>query len=471
MKKNTYFLNKAKPVVGIIVFALTLLFISSNAYAAFDLRVRPYEGGYDLRYHNIDFEMGRQNKEIVVDITSDINKQYRLIQVLQEPLTNEQGTRIPENSFTIYALHGTNKYGTITTESDTPVFLGRSIIYTSNQQGLSDSFTLVYGLTLLDGQEPGSYRGRLQFTLEPIDSTQESRTVILNIFAEIEAKSRIEITTASGSKVLRLQTATPEKRSQDIVVNILGGLGRQFKIMQSLNQPLISSEGSELQPQYIKFMVRDATVGTGPTQPQPLSLQDSLIYTSGIRGQQDTFTVTYSLEDLAGQPAGNYSTYIKYFLEGADLQQTGLIDTLRLEVENPRIFDLEINPELGGRIEFKDLKPRQPPKAYEVLVEVKSNTSRRYQVSQKITSGLVNKQGYEIPSQYFTSRTEGVAGIKGATKQDQGQPVNKEKDITLFISDDEGSPASFKVIYELTPPPDVQAGDYSATLVYSLLEI
>lgn len=460
-----------RKIAGITVFILGILLVCRNAYAVFDLRVRPYEGGYDLRYHNIDLQAGKNNKEVVVDITSDIGKQYRLIQVLQEPLTNEQGVSIPQGSFMVYAVRGSNKYGTVSVETDTPVFLGRTVIYTSNTSGLSDSFILVYGLLPPPDQEPGSYRGRLQFTLEPIDSSEAPKTLILNIFADIEAQAKIEISTSSQDKIIHLDASVQEKKSSDVGVNIKGGLGRQFRISQLLTEPLISLEGDELKTEKVKFVVREAGQGVAANQVLPLALGQQVLYTSGARGQPDNFIITYSLDDLKGQKAGKYISSIKYLLEGESLPEGGLIDSLRLEIENPRIFDLAITPELGGRIEFRGLKPMQPAKTYEVLVQVNSNVGKRYQVNQVITSGLMNKEGYEIPPKYFTCRTEQVGNTKGSVRLQQNSAIEKQRDMPLYISDSEGSSDNFKVIYELTPPPDVQAGDYSTTLVYSLLEI
>lgn len=460
-----------KKIVTLTILVAQSLLVWCSAYAAFDLQIRPYEGGYDLRYHNIDPQTGKVNKEVVVDITSDISKQYRLIQVLQEPLTNEQGASVPQNSFTVYAVRASNNSGTVSVETDTPVFLGRTILYTSNSSGLSDSFILVYSLALPPDQEPGSYRGRLQFTLEPIDSSESAKIFILNIYADIETQTRFEINTSSQDKIIHLDASIPEKNSSDVGINIKGGLGKQFKIIQLLTQPLISPEGYELKAQSIKFAAGQAKEGSAVNQPLPLSDAAQAIYTSGARGQPDSFIITYSLDDLKGQKAGRYTSSIKYLLEGENIPGGGLIDTLRLEVENPRIFDLLITPELGGRIEFRGLKPMQPPKTYEVLIKIDSNTGKKYQVNQVITSGLMNKEGYEISSKYFTCRTEQSTDTKGSVRLQQQSAIEKQRDTTLFISDDDGSADTFKVIYELTPPPDVQAGDYSTTLVYSLLEI
>ena len=135
-----------------------------------------------------------------------------------------------------------------------------------------------------------------------------------------------------------------------------------------------------------------------------------------------------------------------------------------------RVFDIAVETEIGvGIIEFRDLKPREPPKTYEVAIDIMTNIDKQYQVTQKVTSELVNKEGQVIPQEYFTLRTESV-DTKGILKFAQNSPA-KKGDTVLFISDRDGSPDSFKVIYELTCPADVKAGDYSTSVVYSLSEL
>ena len=460
-------------VTGILFSAALFItvFSSSCAFAAFDMRVHPYEGGYDLNFRNVDLQAGRVNKELVIDITNDTGKQYRLTQVLADPLTNDQGISMPQQSLVVYARQGSNKYGTLSVQTDTPVFFGRYILYTSNQNGLSDSFILVYSLLVPANQEPGYYRGRLQFILEPVSSTQESKLVVINIAAQIEAQSRFEVVTSSKDGVIRLDASNPDKKSSDVGITMTGGLGKQFRITQLIPDSLVSSEGDEFKAESVKFIGREAKEGEVINVEQSLSLKPVTVYTSGARGQADSFVLTYSLGDLTGLKAGTYIGNIKYQLEGEGLAAGGLIETLRLEIDNPRIFDISITPELGGRIEFRDLKPMQPPKTYEVAIKVNSNTGRRYQVSQMVTSGLMNKEGYEMPQDYFTCRTDALEGTKGSVKLSQKTGIKKQMDTTLFVSDKQGSSDTFKAVYELTPPPDVRSGDYSTTLVYSLLEI
>lgn len=154
-------------------------------------------------------------------------------------------------------------------------------------------------------------------------------------------------------------------------------------------------------------------------------------------------------------------------LESANANE--LIDNLDLEVEIERVFDLTIRPELGGTIEFRDLKPQQAPKQSEVMFEVVSNIGKRYQISQNLSSGLVNKEGNTIPAKNFSLKEESL-GTKGRLPFVSPAEV-KTGETVLFISDTSGSSDKFKVIYELKPSLDIAAGDYSTRITYSIAEI
>ena len=438
-----------------------------EAEATFSLSVTPYEGGYDLRFGKLIADH-RVNEEVTVRITSDLGKQYRLISTLLDPLRTARGETIPRNSFVVYGIRGTNRYGRLSVEHEVPMVWGRTIIYTSNQQGLPDSFNLVYGLKVEADQAPGSYRGRIRYTLEPIDSEQRPTTVILNIFAEVGAEASIKIETAAGTRVVRLNSAKEEERSCDVLVDIRGGLGAQFRILQSLAKPLESPEGDRLSEEAVNFVAKGARKGTAIARATNLSQRQETIYTSGLRGAPDGFVITYSLGDLEKEKVGRYRSSIRYVLEGGTYLRPGLIDTLTLEVVNERVFNLLVQPETGGTILFRDLRPFEPPRRSEVTIQIETNTGSRYQVSQNVLSQFISKEGDVIPQEYFTLRmesleTKGTLKYPNKTQAELGSTV-------LFVSDKEGSPDSFKVIYELGIPLDLRAGDYSTRITYSLLE-
>lgn len=464
-------MGEFKRVISIsLALVISLFLFYSPAEAAFNVSVTPYEGGYDLRFDKVSALDAPINKEAVVRITSDIGKQYQLVQMLFEPLTNAQGISLPQNNLYVYGIRGSNKYGILAAEHEIPVFLGRSVLYTSNANGWPDDFILVYSLREPFNVPSGHYSGRIAFILEPVDAIQEPVTFILNIFADIQAEAGISLTTASGFKVISLSSKRDAGQAEDVLLEIEGGLGQPFRILQQLAHPLRAADGRELPAEAIEFIVSGTKQGSSAAQFRPLSFPTSELYRSGTRGEAESFVITYSLGDLSLAKAGRYSTNITYLLEESLSAQTGTIDSLALEIEIERVFDILLETEsAAGAIEFRDLRPDQPPRTFEVIIEVKTNIGRQYQVTQNMVSALVSQQGHSVPAKHLKFITESIK-TKGVLKLPKSAEA-RQGDTVLFVSDREGSPDKFRIIYELEPSWEIPAGDYSTSMVYSLSEL
>jgi hypothetical protein len=260
-----------------------------------------------------------------------------------------------------------------------------------------------------------------------------------------------------------LNTQRAEGRSADVIVEIKGERQAAFQMAQQLKEPLTSQDGRALSADAVTFQLSDTKKGSGPTQATPLSTRADWVYTSSPAGDADTFVLTYRMAENEDALAGIYKSQIGYFLESGAERDS--LEVLGFEVEIARQFDLNVTPETGGVIEFHDLKAQEPPKRSEVLIEVKSNIGKEYQVSQQLVSALVNKEGTAIPEKNFTLKEETVLPfLSGPTEVKAG-------DLILFVSDKAGSSDQFKVIYELIPSIDIPAGDYTARVMYSISEI
>jgi len=463
-KKTNYKLNL------LILILATGLVSQTNVLAAdtFDISYVLTEGGTRL-----ELDAANPYKGVQLTVTSTAATQYEIIQSLVRPLENRDNPSIVLNqNFVFRGLRGTNRFGNFRVPTnDTPV-RSNEILYVSNSTGDQDTMTLVYGLVNIEDITPGYYQGQISFTLRPIGSARQEVTKYLYVYVTIsqtsEVKPRIEITTATGLKAITLNPKKDETKSADILVKINGSFKKMFSILQFLPMPIESNDGSQLDCNIVSVTVKEAKKGLG-TQNMPLSSQFQTLYTSSPNGEaDDAFIITYSLADLSGQKAGRYTGRIQYFLDEMGTQTK--LETLGLEIENERIFDLSIIPQdQKGVIEFRNLKPRDPAKQNEVVIQINTNIAKQYQVSQKVSSDLTNKEGNIIPSEYFNLRTEDL-DTKGALKFPQKEPAHAGETV-LFVSDAKGSADKFKVIYELTCPENLKAGDYSARITYSLLEI
>ena len=466
-----YRMTKSKIKFNFFLASLSLfLLLSQTLYAAtFSITVRPYEGGYSLNYGRISSLNTEVSRELTVAITSDIGKQYRLVHSLLEPLSTVEGNTLPSNVLRVYALRGSNVNGTLNADQGLPVDLGRQILYTSNQTGESDNFTLVYSLALPAEVHPGEYRGRISFTIEPIDSAVSPQTVILDIFAQVEAESSIKIQTSSGSSNIILSPEKENLNSCDLLINAKGNFAGQFRILELIEEQPVSDEGNPLDWQAVKFVGRNAQKGVVINEPLAISGREQVVYTSSPSGEGDSFVISYSLGDLSTQPAGIYRGKIKYLLEDVGMASNRMLAVLNLEVDNPRLFELKVTPESGGSLLFRELNPTQPPRLQEVVFEIKTNIGKPYQVTQLMNSPLTSTEGITIPKENFTMKEDG-ADIKGKIKYQEKKEI-EEKQMVIFTSDGKGSSDKFRVIYELAAPRDVHPGDYHTSFSYSLSEI
>lgn len=459
---------------GIII--LTFLIIGllgvRHAYATFELTVTPYEGGWDLRFGRVRDQQIRTDKELTVKITTDLGVQYRVIQTLLEPLTNVRGVTVPKTNFILYTRRGSNQRGTLGAETESPVSPRRAVLYTSDQLGEGDSFVVIYGLSVPEGQEPGLYRGRIAYTLEPVDATQRPQTVVIDVNAEVESVFGIEIKTTLAGKVLRLRSPEREElATQEVFIDITGRLGAQYRVVQLVTESLESAEAERLPLDKVLFSLGGGRKGVlGQAGQSPLSDRPTVIYTSTPGGDGDSIVVSFSLGDLTGQKAGRYRGSIGYFLESVSpYVREERPEIVQLEVEIEPIFDLSITTEAAGMVEFSGLRPGGRPKTSEVLIEVETNLGRPYQVVQVMPSRLVNQEGDIIPDEYFLMKVED--GESGGTIRLPSKTPVREGQTVLFTSNQKGDGDRFKIIYELTIPPDLPGGRYFTRVSCSLSEM
>lgn len=461
----------AKTIVGVFLIVSSLL-LSRETYAALSFSVTPYDGGTDLRFSKVSSaDISRVDKQVNIRITATDNKQYSLYQTMLDPLTNEKGEKLPLDSFVFNALSGKNQYGAVHVLQEQPVAISKAIIYTSNTAGLSDNLVLSYGIKLDANVMPGSYSGRMAFTLEPIDSTTAVPPQILNVYVQIESTAIVSVTTATGSSFITLNSIKENAQSADILVDVKSNIGSSYNIYHLVTSTLVSEKGLQLPVGAITFSVSGGDKGKKDTTPTNLSLNRQLLYTSNQKGDKDSFAVTYKIGDLSKAKAGKYKGTLQYIFASEGAGENSIVGTFVIELENEELFNIGVTLGPTGRISFDDLKPGDKPQKYEVFIDVKTNAGEPYQVIQTASSELVNKAGEKIPAKYFTLKTESLdekelPGLRFATASEV-----TTKDTVLYVSDKNGSAVSFKVIYELSVPDTVKAEEYHTNIVYSLLKI
>ncbi len=453
---------------GAMVFCA---FAAASAADIFDLSYSLTEGGFRVEFNQVNPAKG-----LKLNVTSNIATRYEIELAVVRPLENRDkpNTFIRDN-FLVRGIRGTNQFGDFRLPPNDTIVRTSQTIYVSNTTGSADSITMVLGLSDITTLQPGYYTGQISVTLKPIGSSRPYVVKYIDISATVpqsQAKTEdksVKFSTASGNKRISLNPKKNEEEAGDILVTINGSFSQQFKLIQTILQPLESKEGNRLGYDTVKFSVKETSIGSAESLEKTLSPGRQILYTSLPDGKADkTFVITYSLNDLTQQTAGDYTTKIQFSLE--EMGSMTNLDTFTLELNNERAFDLTIAPQdQMGSLDFRNLKPNEPPKQREVTVEVKSNVGKRYQVNQKLFAPLTSREGQAVPGANFTLKTESIS-TKGTLRYPQPQAI-KEGEMTLLVSDASGSPDSFKIIYELSFPKELKAGDYSTRITYSLSEI
>ncbi len=465
-------MNKATASAKFLVLlaCAVFLFFDDALAQTFNLSYSLTEGGTN----RLELDQNNQSKGVRISISSDVATRYEVDQRIIQPLESRDvpGLAIRDN-FVFRGLTGTNRYGSLRIPTGDTSFRQEDTLYISDSAGSADSFTLVYGLIRAEEIKAGDYYGRIGFTLTPIGSTRQPVTQILEVHVSITREAsvnpQIEISTPTGSKQIVLNPKREETKAAALIIKINGKFKKPFTIKQFLAQQPESLEGERLDYGAINFVVKDVTKGTAVNQLTALSNLPQNIYSSAADAEaENNLVVSYSLGDLSQQQAGKYRSRIQYLLDEMGVESR--IDSIELDVENAPVFDLVITPQDQKYvIEFRDLKPLGPPKRNEIVIEIKTNRGKKYQVTQEVYSELRDREGGVIPSQYFTFQTQSL-DTKGKLNFSDKKEV-KGGNTILFISDELGSPDKFKVIYELSCSEQVRAGDYSSSVTYSLLEI
>lgn len=436
---------------GIFIYSLSL-------YAEVSFSVNFYRGGTSL-----DFGKVRRDSvvisEVKISITSQGKFPYQIKQVILEPLRNEKGKTLEEEVLYFYTLRGSNSRGSLYHTIIRPLSFQEEVLYISDSQGSPDSFKLVY---LFEGKNLttyGRFWGRLAYILQPREGKPQIFVFPIRFHADLRFDAQISLPQGR----IRLNTRSEREHLKFADFSLQYPQGRRVRVWQRQEAPIVDSQGRRLPQGFLKFYISDK--GEGITQflsPTEVKDKELCIYTSD-KGL-DKFRINFVLdkEKIKEARAGIYKGKILY---RASYQGEEKLLYLDLEIEVAKIFDIEVE---SKEFSFYNLKPDSSPQEREVIIKIKSNTEKPYQVTQRFRSPFVNEKGETISFKYLSMRQELLEG-EGELKYSRFVSPSKSEEM-IFISNSKGEPASFRIIYRLTPSWEIPPGNYSTSIVYSLSE-
>ncbi len=144
-------------------------------------------------------------------------------------------------------------------------------------------------------------------------------------------------------------------------------------------------------------------------------------------------------------------------------------ETIRVTATIATLFDLSVEVVGGGEaLDFGEVGVGENPSRKELVIAMKTNLRRPYQITQESFSPLQNESGVVIPEERFTCVTYGYTGnqTQGDLGAKEPTPVS-QRPLVLFLSDKIGNGDYFTVGYDLIPLKDQQAGEYSTVLTFT----
>ncbi len=460
MKRIKNFTNKFK-IIKLAIIA-NILFLSLPSKAEISWSVTSYEGTKTLRFGRVN-KTSTIAKEVKITIRSTDNTPYQIKQVMVEPLTNEKGQILKDNLLYFYTVRGSNTRGDLRNTFLAPLTSGETILYNSTQ-GKSDSFKIVY---VLDGKKiktaSGNFTGRIIYILE--SQNKPSQESILTINFNVKSELEINVETSYQKGKVKLSTESEKNLEGYLKFQIKGNKG-ELKVYQRMEMYPVSKEGIPLKKEILKFFVSSQKFQKEESfykNPHPLEPKEFLIFFS--KEENVEFYVNFILdkEKIKSLKAGVYEGNVIYRVISNEEEK---VIPVKLVIEIKKIFNIKIIA--PQKLTFSNLKPGNLPQEKVIIIKVESNLDKPYLVTQKLLTSLVNKKGKEIPLKYLSIRQELIEG-KGKLKYSNFKPLNKKEE-TIFVSDDKGTPCSFKIIFRLVPSLEFPAGNYSTSATYSLSE-
>ncbi len=446
-----------------LISLFSLIIWNARAEASISLDATPIQGGTTLRFGRMDVLEGA-SKEVRVRINTSETTQYQVFQQMIQPITSTQGRLADSSLLQYYALPGSNSSGTLYGQVPQGVSRAEELVYSSSGNGSSDRFVLVFNVNqnLLD--DGGEYSGQLLLTLRPIGpgSTEQ---VYINVVIDAEVDQSIRFNDARSS--IELSTLRADQMQADLSLSfeVNGGI----KLYQEIVQVPVHEQGGhdlDLGAVLLTVAGEDPAGQTHVAPGEALTLQRQLIFETST--SSGTCHLMYQIDPDRAESlsAGRYRGLVRYYIQTRRGEEI-LEKYLSVHVEP--IFSIQVSfPD--GPLFFKNLLPGGAPMFYSVVATVQTNLGRPYQVTQEMVSPMVNEKGDPLDLDNFLIRTELLEDSTGKIQHSDFVPFARTRG-TLFLSDAAGSPAEFRVLYQVKPYSTMIPGNYASEIRYSLGEM
>jgi hypothetical protein len=449
--------------IRIITVLFFLIGLTQVCFAAVSLSVNPIDGSNSLRFDRMPTAQAESKQEIHIRVSSTNGNQYQVFQRILEPLADEKGEPLNLQAIETQTLSNSNSSGTLYLQNSDHLSMGDQLLYSSSQNGQSDSFIIGYSLNQSLINVSGTFRGRLVFTVRGMGNASSDQ-VTIDVFLKTSSSLKISVKGAHDPTRIHIKGSNTSEKTADFVnISYSGNSGQEIRIYQAVETLPQNETDQELRSDVLQIDAQGQTEGLRIQGPTSLRVARSLIY-SGNKNE-DNFNLYFLInnDQIQQQEAGAYKGRVKYIVETDQGRQEFPVD---IDCDIPPEFTMNVITPPGG-VSFSHVLANSPPQDKEVVVTVLSNLHKPYQVLQDLQTSMTNSQGKEFDNKYFTIQVEIPSGQKGQTNFTEFSPV-QTGEYPVFSSDSMGSGATFTVVYRLQGHEQMSPGNFSAPIRFSL---
>lgn len=444
-----------------ILLLVGLLFFPSLSIAATSLSVSPADGSSRLKLEQA--YLGLDNKKDVrIRVSSTDSKRYQVFARVLEPIVNEKGQTLDLRAVSLATISGSNTSGTLYSQNEDYLSMGEQLLYSSAQNGESDSFSMSYALNPDAVTRSGNFTGRMVYTVRSSDGGDAQETLIVNIQAESTWQVSV-----SGSRTKDRITVNDkdvtEKTADFVKIEFSGNVGQDVRVFQEAIVLPQSAEGRDLGTEGLIYYVAADGDGVRTQEVTPLTPNRSLIYQSQKVSGNILVYFQLNPQTLAVQAPGTYVGRMKFTIESNQGLEDHYMD---VQCQIQPVFTIDVVVPSDG-ISFNRVVANSPAQEKEVIIKVYSNLRKPYQVSQNLQALMTNEKGEQIAQDYFTQKVEMPLGSRGKTRYNSFMPVEVGEQ-PLFVSDSQGNAVELKITYKLQGYQGMRAGNFNAPLQFSL---
>ncbi|MFH0753967.1 MAG: hypothetical protein V2A70_05320, partial [Candidatus Omnitrophota bacterium] len=361
--------------------------------------------------------------------------------------------------------YNSNTAGTLYLNTSEFLSMGEQLLYTSAQAGNSDSFVVAYSTTPDKASGNGNFFGKIVYTVRSTtDGSQDQQ--MLNLRLESQGNWKTDLRGLHDPLTVRLKDTDSDPQIADgIRISFNGGTGSNIRVYQETAVIPVNQRTNELVAGVLNFFVTGSeqmlsgSMGQGNLLEHPRDL----IFSGKVSEGELVIKFLPVIDKISEQDAGDYIGKLKYTVETDQDRQDFFIN---LEMHIQPIFSMEASLPPQG-VSFTNVLATKPPEDREVLVTVKTNLHKQYQVTQSLLSPLTNEKGNAIDKNHFFIKIEVPSGQKGKTRFAEFSPM-EVGEYPIFVSDGQGSPVAFKVLYRLEGYSQMNAGNFLAPVRFSL---